>query len=439
MIENKNREEADPFARQVKELIENHSLPVDEGLWAGIEQQLNQRKKRVLSPLWYWISGGAVAAAVVMVLLIAPYNSEKSKLNIARVKTNVAAPIVSANSNTTQGNPISATMAENEMPAKVKKMVGTTLSVKNDILSEVKHRAPDGNNARKELSEVSVVDVIAHVTEHSETKTAEKKQDDINAVDRAIEQAKDNNAINTLPDLNDYPEYEPNMNKTKRANTTLFAAFVGSGNGLNHHYNANNGMMYETNSASGKYLLSSDVVKKSEMNMLQTESTNKEFIPPLSVGITLMKALNNRIGFETGLSYTYLRTNYSSPVGDNYRASLQLHYLGIPLSLRVKVWEHNNWNLYLSGGTMLEKGLQSVFAEQFDNTVMLREREVKQGIDGWQWSVNGALGVDYRFARNLRIFAEPKLSYYFDNNQPESARSEHPLNVGVNGGLRIEF
>lgn len=439
MIENKNRKEADPFDKKVKELLENHSLPVDEGLWAEIEQQLNRRKKRVLSPLWYWMSGVAVAVGVVMVLLFAPQKSENHMLNTAQVNTNVVTPIAATTSNTIQGNKDAIALADNETRLKVKSPVRTTMSVKNDISSEVKSNLLNGDKANKKATEVIVADIASHVTSSSETKNSEKEQGESNKEIRIDGKAKENNALNTLPDLNDYPEFEPSIKKQKSENTILLAVSVGSGNGLNHNNNTNNGLLYDANPASGKYLLSSDVVKKTEMNLLQSESTNKEFLPPLSVGVTLMKALNNRFGVETGLTYTYLRTNYTSSVGDNYRASLHLHYLGVPLSLRVKMWEHSNWNLYLSGGAMLEKGLQSVFTEQFDNNVMLREREVKRGIDGWQWSVSGALGVDYRFARNLRIFAEPKLIYYFDNNQPESARSEHPLNVGINGGLRIEF
>jgi hypothetical protein len=65
--------------------------------------------------------------------------------------------------------------------------------------------------------------------------------------------------------------------------------------------------------------------------------------------------------------------------------------------------------------------------------------KTESSIDGLQWSLDGAMGIDYKIQRNISLFVEPKITYYLQNNQPMSSRTEMPLNVGLNGGLRIGF
>ena len=83
--------------------------------------------------------------------------------------------------------------------------------------------------------------------------------------------------------------------------------------------------------------------------------------PPLSFGITVRKHLNNRIALESGLVYTYLYTKLSQNRTISGRATLGLHYLGIPVNLVVNLWDNPNWNVYVSGGFMIEKGVRSVY------------------------------------------------------------------------------
>jgi predicted porin len=88
---------------------------------------------------------------------------------------------------------------------------------------------------------------------------------------------------------------------------------------------------------------------------------------------------------------------------------------------------------------MVEKGILSHFVQRtyYDNidnhmkTITSNEK-----IKGLQWSLGISPGVDYHIHKNYSFYFEPKLSYYFDNNQPKSARTIHPLVVGINAGVR---
>lgn len=57
-----------------------------------------------------------------------------------------------------------------------------------------------------------------------------------------------------------------------------------------------------------------------------------------------------------------------------------------------------------------------------------------------QWSVNAGAGVQYNISSMVGIYAEPGLSYYFDNGSNiETIYSEKPLNFNLNIGLRVSF
>lgn len=63
----------------------------------------------------------------------------------------------------------------------------------------------------------------------------------------------------------------------------------------------------------------------------------------------------------------------------------------------------------------------------------------RSSIAGLQWSLNLSIGVSYRFYRDWSLYLEPRYSYYFDNNQPVSYRTENMTLIGVGVGVRFEF
>ena len=55
----------------------------------------------------------------------------------------------------------------------------------------------------------------------------------------------------------------------------------------------------------------------------------------------------------------------------------------------------------------------------------------------WQWSVNAAVGGEYQVIKQLGIYLEPSLDYYFkDGTGLEHYYKEHPLSPSIEFGLR---
>lgn len=161
--------------------------------------------------------------------------------------------------------------------------------------------------------------------------------------------------------------------------------------------------------------------------------------PPISFGITVRKALNNRIALESGLVYTYLYTKLNQSRMISGRATLGLHYLGIPVNLVINLWDNPDWNVYVSGGGMIEKGVRSIYHVEAYGLDEHKSATYRSGIDGLQWSLNLSVGVSYRFYRDWSLYLEPRYSYYFNNNQPVSYRTENMTLIGVGAGVRFEF
>lgn len=166
--------------------------------------------------------------------------------------------------------------------------------------------------------------------------------------------------------------------------------------------------------------------------------TDIDYAPPFSVGLTVSKQLNKTFSVETGLVYSYLSTKYKDLENNSYASQVKLHYLGIPVNISANIWEINSrFKVYASAGAMVEKGLRFNFSQ--DNIEDKQKVYENRSISGVQWSVNGSVGASYRFYDNWSIYVEPQVSYYFDNNQPISIRTEKNTIFSLNSGIRYQF
>lgn len=164
-----------------------------------------------------------------------------------------------------------------------------------------------------------------------------------------------------------------------------------------------------------------------------------DYALPLSFGWMLRKDFNARVGVETGLVYTYLSSRFTDPGLVNRKARLELHYLGIPLNLVVYAWNYPRWNVYFTAGGMVEKGLKSLYTQHVYRAGDWGVLSRGESVGGMQWSVYFSAGVDYRFYKRWSLYLEPRLSRYFDNDQPASYRTAHAWSVGLAGGVRYAF
>ena len=436
----KHTDEKDVFSTLIKEKLENHQLPVDESIWNAIEQKMTPRR-RIITPVWYWISGAAVAV-VALLLIINPFYETKQ------------IPALTGVQQTEMLKPDSSPQLQYDRQIQAAEKVEDVFTA---LTGSNKNTENTGNNLSDQTASTSEKQLL--ITENrnklyttapgetriTETQTAEVQKpeekvmnDAVNAVVDSVRQKKTTTGtpVTSLPDLNDYPEVPPAKHQPLKKRPLLIAAAVGTGGSLSSISQFDGGVKFYDSSPS---LVKREIASNYTTVLDANDYTEAKHDPPVSAGIMLVKPLNRTLSLESGLIYTYLRSEYYRPGLTDYRGVLQLHYLGVPLNMRALLIDFPKWNLYVSAGGMVEKGLRSIYMQEIEDQQATANTNVKSGIDGLQWSLNGALGAEYKLRKGLSLYAEPELTYYLRNNQPRSARTEQPLTIGLNGGLRIEL
>lgn len=163
---------------------------------------------------------------------------------------------------------------------------------------------------------------------------------------------------------------------------------------------------------------------------------------PVHAGASIAYRINDRVSVETGIAYSYLSADIHEGSDSYYFAGEQsLHYVGIPVGVRVRAMSWKNFDIYVGAGFEADKCVSGTIKKTYVINGQTRDDGHESiSIRPLQWSVNAGAGVQYNFSSMVGIYAEPGLSYYFDNGSNiETIYSEKPLNFNLNIGLRVSF
>lgn len=163
---------------------------------------------------------------------------------------------------------------------------------------------------------------------------------------------------------------------------------------------------------------------------------------PVHAGASIAYRINDRVSVETGVAYSYLSADIHEGSDSYYFAGEQsLHYVGIPVGVRVRAMSWKNFDIYVGAGFEADKCVSGTLKKTYVINGQTRDDGHESiSIRPLQWSVNAGAGVQYNISSMVGIYAEPGLSYYFDNGSNiETIYSEKPLNFNLNIGLRVSF
>lgn len=161
---------------------------------------------------------------------------------------------------------------------------------------------------------------------------------------------------------------------------------------------------------------------------------------PIKVGVSVKYSLNDRWSVSSGLTYSYLRSDFDYSEGKAFGSGVQkLHYLGLPLAASYNVVKGKRFNVYLTAGGEMQK---LVSGKAVVDGVNMKEEDKRHDVreGGMQWSLNAAVGAEYNFTDNLGVYLEPGVSHYIDNNSSvENFYKHKPTNFSLNVGLRLNI
>jgi hypothetical protein len=416
----------DVFSESVRQKLEDFEIPVDAACWTEIEASLANSKKKKVIPFWWWLSGGAAVATLTLLFVLQPFG-DTGNLAIKTEHKNTKATerkIVSTQKSTVAEMPktVSA-LAEkptqgNRLSKAVNASKAETLMAETGIAS--------GTNVQPTAKEnVQPVEVAAIAGDT----TASVASNVVVGNDSAVTVKK-----RFLPNSLTEQSGDGLTAKVKEKDSWLLAASFGPSGATSMAGSPRDFLTL----ANGEKNLS-DVETNYTSVMAPPDFTDKTYNPALSFGLMARRNLGKTFSVESGLMYTYLSSSFKRSDFFTYDATLSLHYLGIPVNLIARFWKSKNWEFYVSGGGMVEKGLRSVYVQHQIMGNQTITTTANTNIDGLQWSVNSGLGLTYKIQPKIGLYFEPKFSYFFENNQPVSTRTDQPVSFGLTAGLRFEL
>jgi hypothetical protein len=411
------------FERSVRNKLKDYRTPVDPSIWNAIEKSLIRSKR--LKYLYVAASIVAAAAILFMITLNLPDNDNPQNI-IPDIEKQTAQDTINPNQQTPKNQTKQEQFASNPIhdsdSVVANDVITNTIivqAVKQDTYTEdppvkeklnIMHRTISG--ASTNISSLSHLQLPNNMrlTGTLAGTPADKKSDDY------------------MPDKKDMTAYPDKTGLTNKKWSVLMSFGAGNYQASNNIRNKNSDYVMAT-----PLLTSSNSVdyirNKYKNEIMVPDNAGSQYGLPLSAKLIVRKDINARWAIESGLSYTYLSTKYKW--GKN-TVNQQLHYLGIPLNVVCYMVSKPNWNIYASAGGMVEKGVYS-HIDRNDNLA------TKVKMRGLQWSVNGTVGATYKLTKRLGLFFEPQVGYFFNNEQPESIRTEFPVSFGLGIGLRFNL
>lgn len=160
---------------------------------------------------------------------------------------------------------------------------------------------------------------------------------------------------------------------------------------------------------------------------------------PVRVGLNVAYRLTDRLSVESGVSYTRLSSDMKDGTKDNYSSGSQkLDYIGVPLNVKYRAFGYRRLSVYASAGLLTEKCVSGKTTHEYVISGEKKKHETEDvAAKPWQLSVNAAIGAQFDVLRNVGVYVEPGVSYYFDDRSPLSTiYKEKPLNFNLNIGIR---
>lgn len=407
-----HKEQLDDFSFLLKQKLEDHRLPVDDLCWDEIELHMKPHRR---SMLW-WISSSVAAAVIAVMLLLLPFQQEEMPVERLSEQMAPKETVISEDAVSTE-----ETVTPADKTSQPVKLIAA--------ITRPQPVAEENEAEEQRIEEVVTEQDSEQPAEPEKRKESEKqKQQDLNHYDSKK-----------------YKFVSRGKEEKKRKDWSVNASF---GTGGHVSLGLSGDDAYHTDYQPGND--GSSGINPPTPPIVLPPFNNGEIVPPeeytdidcalpLSFGLTVRKDFSRYIGMETGLVYTYLSSRMTKGGQTSYSSRLELHYLGVPVNLVVNLWNNPKWNIYLSGGVMLEKGVRSKLRQERMSISSPETLVQKEGIDGIQWSLNFSAGVSYRLHKEWSIYFEPRLSRYFDNDQPVSIRTENSVIVGLGAGFRFAF
>ncbi len=161
---------------------------------------------------------------------------------------------------------------------------------------------------------------------------------------------------------------------------------------------------------------------------------------PITLALALRKNINEYWGIETGVQYTYLRSDFTI-INDSYlEKTHKISYIGIPLKGSFKIWQQRKFSIYTSAGLTLDIPVRATLEELMSENGLIISQKKSKLYPHLQWSADLGIGIQYHITPSIGIYTGPNLRYYFnDGSGLNTIRTTKPFDMTLPIGIRLSW
>lgn len=421
------------WQKDIHDRLGSYEKDAPEGLWEGISRRmpklndgvmLTHKPQRTAKFRMWRVAGVAAAASVALVI---GYNflgnSVKDNINIATNTTKH--PNMLASNKKPLGNEPTDICADQATHSE------DNLLAEQPTLAKASTEQPT-------LASASMEPDVKEISSKEENSKEENKQTETKPAKREDSYVLPHNPDNNLLAFNDMTERRGDEDAPSR-----WSVSTGAMGGLGAS---------GTTTAYGDHLVFSfpGVADTKDSPMLDMNTINRDIETkteydhhlPIRIGLSVAYALTDRLSISSGLTYTRLSSDIKDASRESkYIGEQRLHYVGIPVNVSYKVASSRWISLYGTAGVLAEKCVSGTTDEGYvENNTMKYTNTQDISSKPLQMSVNAGVGIQFDIFDNVGIYAEPGLSYYFDDGSAlQTIYKEKPLNFNLNVGVRFRL
>ena len=443
------------FAEQMRQRLGNAEADVPEGLWDAIEQKLDAQPtaapqmtiaktpRRVVlrrwavaasvaivagAGLWWYahdddtLPGGAKALGVVA------YDNAEVKPSVSKGADRTG---LSENSNLSEGsnslNGSNATMVARYMSRRADGGADMVAMADNDSKAIVAQAFTD-ERSNGVASSKNVTDQEAK----PEAKREQKEESKVAARSMMNGRAQTTEMRRSATTaMRRSAATEEQLSRRAGNGGSRWQFGVGTSGNMTR-YSSTNGIMPVRYSDVAMAQGSSNAYFSAEPLQRDCKETTKHNMP-VSFGATVSYALNDRLALTSGLVYTLATSSFEHGTSSNASKDEQtLHYVGIPLTASYTIWGNSWLKTYVNAGGQADFNVSAKVETEGHTTDRDKDRA--------QLSVGAAAGVQLNVIKQMGVYVEPGVRYYFDNgSNVQTVFKEHPCNFSLQMGLRWNF
>ena len=443
------------FAEQMRQRLGNAEADVPEGLWDAIEQKLDAQPtaapqmtiakipRRVVlrrwavaasvaivagAGLWWYahdddtLPGGAKALGVVA------YDNAEVKPSVSKRADRTG---LSENSNLSEGsnslNGSNATMVARYMSRRADGGADMVAMADNDSKAIVAQAFTD-ERSNGVASSKNVTDQEAK----PEAKREQKEESKVAARSMMNGRAQTTEMRRSATTaMRRSAATEEQLSRRAGNGGSRWQFGVGTSGNMTR-YSSTNGIMPVRYSDVAMAQGSSNAYFSAEPLQRDCKETTKHNMP-VSFGATVSYDLNDRLALTSGLVYTLATSSFEHGTSSNASKDEQtLHYVGIPLTASYTIWGNSWLKTYVNAGGQADFNVSAKVETEGHTADIDKDRA--------QLSVGAAAGVQLNVIKQMGVYVEPGVRYYFDNgSNVQTVFKEHPCNFSLQMGLRWNF